>query len=357
RIFKVNEAITIDNQFDGARFSNLTVLNDSVISITTTPENEPINSSPWYALRLVSALDKSPTSLTICIDYPHKYKHRYWPNISVDQKSWSRVDSTAVKISEDSQQLTIKLSLISDTIWIAAQPIVSSTTVGTWCDSLSHAENVKSSSAGLSMLGRKLPFLKIGSGKKTIVILSRQHPPEVTGFFALKYFLNEILVNELSDKFLKEYCFLVYPLVNPDGVDLGHWRHNAAGVDLNRDWQYYKQPEVNAIANHIINTLNDDRLEIVLGLDFHSTWYDVYYSTDRTLKTKNRKFTDEWFQYIENNIPEYKVKDAPSGLQSPVSKGWFVAQFNVPGITYEIGDNTPMEFIKEKSSVTAEGLM
>jgi hypothetical protein len=30
---------------------------------------------------------------------------------------------------------------------------------------------------------------------------------------------------------------------NPDGVDKGHWRLNDGGVDLNRDWGPFTQPE------------------------------------------------------------------------------------------------------------------
>ena len=41
---------------------------------------------------------------------------------------------------------------------------------------------------------------------------------------------------------------IVYPLMNPDGVDEGHWRHNTGGIDLNRDWAHYNQPETRQVA-------------------------------------------------------------------------------------------------------------
>ncbi|MEP1033318.1 M14 family zinc carboxypeptidase [Ekhidna sp.] len=355
--YQIGKHLTIDNQFKGARLNDLVLQNDSVISITTKPENEPINSSPWYAFRIVARDSLTIQNLTIDIRYPKDHKHRYWPNVSLDMKKWARMDSVDTQVADDTLSVSVRLKLISDTIWIAAQPVISSEHVQLWCDSLSKHVAVRSTSAGISKEGRSLPFLKIGQGKKAIIIFSRQHPPEVTGFLALQFFLNELLTNDLSSTFLNEYCLLVYPLMNPDGVDLGHWRHNAAGVDLNRDWAYYRQPEVKAVADHIVNTINTAKLDVVLGLDFHSTWHDVYYTTDRSLKTKNPTFTDKWFQYLEANIAGYKVKDAPSGLRAPVSKGWFVSQFNIPGITYEIGDNTSLEFNKKKSSVAAEGLM
>jgi murein tripeptide amidase MpaA len=35
---------------------------------------------------------------------------------------------------------------------------------------------------------------------------------------------------------LKEFEFIVIPMVNPDGVIYGNFRTNLAGLDLNRQW-------------------------------------------------------------------------------------------------------------------------
>jgi murein tripeptide amidase MpaA len=35
---------------------------------------------------------------------------------------------------------------------------------------------------------------------------------------------------------LGEYYFRMVPMVNPDGVALGNYRTNFAGLDLNRKW-------------------------------------------------------------------------------------------------------------------------
>ena len=66
--------------------------------------------------------------------------------------------------------------------------------------------------------------------------------------------------------------------MNPDGVDLGHWRHNSGGVDLNRDWSKYHQKEIKTTVDFISKTLKASNSKLVLGLDFHSTYYDVFYT-------------------------------------------------------------------------------
>ena len=345
----------IDNQFDGARINALTFENDSTISIRIDPENEPINKSPWYAFRLWST--NGTKKIKVTLDYFEDYTHRYWPKISTDRTSWTRLSEDLVSVPEDKLTATLELTITQDTTWISAQPLETSQDVRKWSNEIV-AKKGTLSSIGKSKKGRDLLFVRIGKGKKAVVLLCRQHPPEVTGYYAFQSFV-ETLVDgsKLSKKFLKKHTVLIYPLLNPDGVDMGHWRHSTGGIDLNRDWAYYRQPEIKQIADHIVKTAADENLEVVSGLDFHSTLYDVYYTTDRTLDTKWKTFTDRWLNYIEEALDNYEVNDEPSGLGSPVSKGWFITQFNIPGITYEIGDDTPIDFVNKKGKAAAESLM
>lgn len=346
----------IDNQFDGARISDLTFINDFTVSIQIDPENEPINKSPWYAFRLWTNGETKNVSITL--NYFEGYQHRYWPKSSNDRVNWSRLPDEVVQIAADTLSASFSITVNSDTTWIAAQPLETSENVRAWSNKVAEHELGEFSVIGKSRKDRDLMHVRLGQGKRAVVLISRQHPPEVTGYYALQSFIGEIIKDtDLSTDFLEKHTVLMYPLLNPDGVDMGHWRHNTGGVDLNRDWAYYRQSEIRQIADHIVKTVNEEGLEVVAGLDFHSTLYDVYYTTDREVNTKFPSFTDDWLQYIADNIPDYEINDQPSGLGSPVSKGWFITQFNVPGITYEIGDDTSKEFIQKKGKVAAVGLM
>ncbi len=347
----------VDNKFDGARLNALEFVNDSTISIQIDPENSPINPSPWYAFRLWTNNGESK-NVTITIDYFENVKHRYWPKISDDRKSWSELDESQVSVAADTLSVTFSFNVKPDTTWVAAQPLETSEDVRAWSKEIASNKLGSFDVIGKSRMEKDLMHIKLGKGKKTVVLISRQHPPEVTGYYALKAFVERIADDsKLSKKFLKKYTVHIYPLLNPDGVDMGHWRHNTGGIDLNRDWGYYRQPEIKQTVDHIANTVKQNNSEVAAGLDFHSTYYDVYYTTSRSMETKYRNFTDDWLSYIESNIDGYEVNDQPSGLGSPVSKGWFITQFNIPGITYEIGDDTPPEFIEKKGKVSAEGMM
>lgn len=360
-VFKLSETLYVDNDFKGARLSKVELINDTLISVLINPENSPINTSPWYAFRLWST-DQLPQPMTVHISYQEDFKHRYWPKTSTSGDNWVRADSSNVRIAGDTASVFLTITVPQDTIWIAAQQIVNSDHVANWSEKISKNGKASFSKAGKTKGKRKLPFIQITNGslkgKDIIVCLSRQHPPEVTGYFALQYFIEKILDgSELSDQFLSKYAILVYPLMNPDGVDQGHWRHNSGGIDLNRDWAYYHQTETQQVANHVVKKVKKSKGKVALGLDFHSTYYDVYYTTANEVAVRNQTFTDQWLDYIINHIPDYEPRVAPSEIGAPVSKGWFVTQFDAPGITYEIGDNTPKEFIKLKSEVAADGMM
>lgn len=359
KIFQLkNLGIYVSNNFDGARLNGLKKDNDSTALVIINPENEPINNSAYFAFKAWSI---SPKICYFTFKYPKGYKHRYLPKLKKN-KTWKPLDSTNY-FKKDSI-VTIKVFLDKQPVTIAAQEIQSSKDVKNWYTNLIKGKEsyVYFKNYGTSKLGRDLPVLDIYKGNKkekpVVVLLTRQHPPEVTGYFAFQEFLQTILnESQLSNDFLNKYRVLAFPILNPDGVDLGHWRHNAGGVDTNRDWSKYNQPEVKQTVRYITKQIKQNNSNIVLGLDFHSTWYDVFYTNKIRKGTTLPNFIDDWFASLEKNIPNYKVNEKSGNSTKPVSKGWFLKGHNAVGITYEIGDATPRNKIKLIGKVTAKQMM
>lgn len=345
------------NQFDGARLNGLKKLNDSTAIVVIEPENQPINNSGYYAFK---AWSKMPKPFYFTFQYPKGYKHRYIPKLRKNA-SWKPLD--AEYVFKNDSIVTIKVNLDKQPLTIAAQELQTSTDVKNWYTALIQGKDyVHFKNFGKSKLGRDLPVLDIYKGEKKgkpiVVLMTRQHPPEVTGFFAYKEFLQTILnESKLASDFLNKYRVLAFPIMNPDGVDLGHWRHNAGGVDTNRDWSKYHQTEVRQTVNFITKQMKKDNAELLLGLDFHSTYEDVFYTNKIREGTTLPNFIDDWFAALEANIPNYKVNEAAGNSTKPVSKGWFLYGHNAVGITYEIGDATPRDRIKLIGKVTAEQMM
>ncbi len=356
--YSIGDAIFADNQFDGARLNNFTQVNDSTFQVTILPENEPINKSPHYAFRIWS---KQAKTIYVKLNYPTS-KHRYIPKLSKDGISWKPIDSMAYQLIDSTKNALLKIDINPNKLWISAQEIKTSTEAIHWSRQIATHKDVSFKVIGKSKLKRDLIGLDMytgdSKGKDIIVVLSRQHPPEITGYLAMQSFVEELLKeHRLQKDFRAKYRILVYPLLNPDGVDLGHWRHNAGGIDLNRDWAYYRQEEVKTIVNSIVDIANESKSKVILGLDFHSTQEDLYYSFSDDMHSSIYPFKDYWIHAIDDAIPNYTPDDQPFPLNQPISKGWFFKQFNAESLTYEIGDETPRDFIDLKARVAAREMM
>lgn len=358
KVYTIAEkAVFVDNLFDGARLNDFQHINQDTFQAHISPENKPINSSPYYAFRLWS---NQAQKIVVALNYDDA-KHRYAPKISRDGMNWTLLDTTKVQLDTAGVNAFLQLDISTDTLWVAAQELQNSTHVKNWCMEQAKLSAVTFNVAGKSKQGRDMLHLDIGDGdarkKDIIAIISRQHPPEVTGYLAMKAFIEEILADTpLSNDFRKKYHVLVYPLMNPDGVDLGHWRHNTGGIDLNRDWAYYHQPEVKQVANHIVKIAKQQNSKVILGIDFHSTYYDVLYTNSQSAKNLPR-FKDYWVAGFREVMSGEKVRESPSKVGAPVSKGWFLTQLDAEGIVYEVGDETPRDLIKKKGRTAAIEMM
>ena len=353
-----DSGVSFSNQFEGARLNAVDQLNDSVFIVTILPENEPINHSPYYAFDVWSS---SPKEITLKFKYPEQYKHRYVPKIK-SNGVWSVADSLAFQFDENFSSLKLQTNPIAKTV--SGQELHTSSDVYSWVDQLIKGKGnyVRSKTIGKTRLKRPFKVLDIYKGtpenKPVLVLLTRQHPPEVTGYFAFQAFLSTILEeNQLTTSFLEHYRILAFPLMNPDGVDLGHWRHNAGGVDTNRDWSFYHQPEIKTTVDYITQILKKNNSKLVLGLDFHSTWYDIFYTNKERESTAFPEFLPKWFSALEQNIPNYKVNEKSSNSNKPVSKGWFLYGHNAFGVAYEIGDDTPRDRIQLIGMESAKAMM
>ena len=359
KVFSFSKSgVYFSNDFQGARLNAVKQLNDSTFILSIWPENEPINSSPFYAFKIWGETSKN---VFLEFDYPTGYEHRYVPKILTDE-NWMIADSISFQQSEEKSVL--RLVLDNKAKIVSGQELNSSDTVYQWVENLieGKADFVRFKEIGKTKLNRPFKVIDINKNnsknKPIVVFTTRQHPPEVTGYFAFQSFITNILEeSELSSAFLEKYRILAFPLMNPDGVDLGHWRHNSGGVDLNRDWSKYNQKEIKNTVNFITKTLKKNNSELVLGIDFHSTYYDVFYTNEERASTTMPNFLDEWFMGLENNIPNYKVNEQASNSKQPVSKGWFLNAHMAVGVTFEIGDNTPRDRIRLIGKEAAKSMM
>lgn len=351
------------NDFQGARLNGMVKLNDTLYTALITSENTPVNGSPWYAFKVWAGKTKE---ITIKLTYQQGSRHRYPPKLSKDGNVWTSVEpADAKKIFEEDSlpgEYQFKLKVGRDTTWVAAQELFTSKHASLWLNELKKKPKSSTEIIGYSRLGKPLTVVRMGnpSSKKRMLVIGRQHPPEVTGQYAMKAFVETLNSGTaLSAKFLDDYLVYVIPLMNPDGVDDGNWRHNDGGIDLNRDWDAFIQPESSAVRDFLKKEITDKGNQLIFSIDFHSTQDDIYYRVDPKMKGNMPNLISDWLTKTQEQIPGYvpNVKALYSGGGTFTAFSYFFKQYGTESLVYEIGDNTPRDFIKHKGEVSAEILM
>jgi cytosolic carboxypeptidase protein 6 len=350
------DGVTFRSDFPGARVNEYARLDNGEFELTIRPENTPINNSAWYAFQVVS--DQAKT-ITVRLTYENG-THRYHPQVSTDGRNWSRLDDSAVQRSTDKRQAVIRLDVGTDPLWVAGQELIGRERLEGWMEKLAELPFVKQSVIGRSIENRPIYSLQITESDDPghVVVIGRQHPPEVTGTLGLMAFVDRLVETDAkAAEFRKAFQVTVVCLVNPDGVDRGYWRSNVNGVDLNRDWGKFAQPETRAVRDHVLPLHQPPDRRIYLWLDFHSTHQDVFYTQPDETETFPPLFTRQWLEALDRRTPGYSVRRVNSAGGKQTSMQWAHRTFGAPAITYEFGDNTDRAEIRQVARTAAEEMM
>ena len=350
------DTVKIDFNFSGSGNLSCEVIKSDYIKIFINPElDDSINPSPWFAFRK----SEHSKSIKLALDYKN-YHHRYHPKISIDKKSWNKIDEANISKKENGKIVVIDFLPSSQKNYVASQELITNFWYNKWYNELENSGRVRREVIGFSVLKNPIPmfFVEKNINNPYILILGRQHPPEVTGAFAMRGFINQLLnKNSLSDSFLKNYNILFVPLMNPDGVMNGYWRYNENKKDLNRDWGIFIQPETDAVNKKLTELKNK---KLALFIDFHSTFKNLFYISDIAEESPLKNFLKDWLLDSRKSLSEtnYKYEIINSlNKDNGVSKNYIYNKYKIPSVTYEVSDNEDRDVIQQSSSILAINLM
>lgn len=316
--------------FEGASASACAVIGGADFALLITPEHAPpINPSPWYAFGYETSSD-APVRVTL------RYlggEHRYAPKWSSGDGVWRDLPSEP---AADGKGAVIRLPQGKGII--AAQEILTPADARADLARWSAATGASVFTLGRSHDGRPIEAIRLGraDAPRLLIIVGRQHPPEVTGAMALEAFVDALV--ERAQGF-GDLQVLVVPMLNPDGAVRGHWRANRGGIDLNRDWGGFTQPETRAVKAWL--DALPAAVKPVVMLDFHSTHTNlVYVQSEAQMDAAQRRFLADWLEGQEQAVPGYpftlEPRDANPG--SGTTKNWFHRTYGIPAYTYEVAD-------------------
>ncbi|WP_375290145.1 M14 family metallopeptidase [Qipengyuania sp.] len=332
--------------FEGASAAPCVVGGPRDFTLLISPEHAPpINPSPWYAFRYEAA-EGAPLTLTL------KYlegRHRYAPKLTNE----GGITEIAVRVGPEGKDAV--LSLPSGRGTVSAQPILGPAYYEDLLTRLAADFSARREDLGRTLDGRAIEGVRMGSpdAPHLLILLGRQHPPEVTGHYAMEPFLEQIGRRLSEDTALSaRYQVVAIPLLNPDGVVHGNWRANRGGVDLNRDWGAFSQPETRAVRNWLASLPSSVRP--VMMIDFHSTGRNLFYVQGDEASPTQALMIRKWLEGKERAFPGYDFTLEPRNANpgSGTSKNWFHETYAIPAITYEVGDDTS----REAASAAAQSL-
>lgn len=317
----------------GAPPSACAVTGERAFTVLVTPEHAPpINPSPWYAFRYDAGGD-GPVTVTL------RYlggAHRYAPKWNDGSGVWQDLPAAP---TEDGKGAVLRLPAGRGVI--AAQEIITPDDAAADLARWSAATGAGVFTLGTSHDGRAVNAIRLGraDAPRLVVLIGRQHPPEVTGAIAMRAFVDALVERAGTGGGLGDLQFLIVPMLNPDGAVRGHWRANRGAVDLNRDWGAFTQPETRAVKAWL------DALPLavrpVLMLDFHSTRTNLFYvQGPDEADAAQQAFLAAWLGGQENALAGYPFTLEPRNANpgSGTTKNWFHTAYGIPAYTYEVAD-------------------
>ncbi len=245
-------------------------------------------------------------------------------------------------------------------------------------------------SIGYSVLGRSIPYIRIGRGQKEVFYNASFHAnewittPVLMRFiedYSAQYALNGRLNQFSARQLFNAVSLYIVPMVNPDGVDLvtgglqtvdnpyksaqeiaksfpeipfpSGWKANIDGVDLNLQfpagWQEAKRikyaqgftkpaprdfvgegPLVAREALAVYNFTLQHNFRLVIA--YHTQGQEIYW-TFRNYNPPMAEFIGQQF----SGVSGYELAEVPYNSSFAGYKDWFIQNYNRPGYTIEAG--------------------
>ncbi|AIT81360.1 M14 family metallopeptidase [Novosphingobium pentaromativorans] len=267
----------------------------------------------WFHFRVSGAQGREVTLRITGLNgsaYPMGWAS-YNAAVSEDRRFWGRAAGQWDE-SRDGGTLTITYRPSGDLAWFAYFAPFSMERHHDLVARIAAADGVAYSCLGTTLDGQPVDCLEMGEGPVHVWLYARQHPGESMAEWWMEGSL-DLLADPASSvgRELRRRCRLhVVPNANPDGSRRGHLRTNAAGVNLNREWNEPsagRSPEVLAIRKAM------DASGVDFAMDVHGdeaipAVFLAGFEGIPSLKPEQKEGYDRYAALLERRTPDFQTK-------------------------------------------------
>lgn len=335
--------IVISDRFDGGNIDIIDISNPSDIKLSIKKDNAS-DFLQWFHFRLEGDIGQH---CTINIVNAGQSSYPSWQGYNVCT-SWDRQDWFRTPSQFDNNVLSFEIELQHNTVYFAYFAPYSHER---HLDLLSWAQldpRAQGETIGQTTEGRAMSLLRISESeapKHKVWVIARQHPGETMAEWFIEGMLHALLDedNPLAKMLLRNTEFYVVPNMNPDGAFRGNLRTNAAGANLNREWQepsMETSPEVFLVRERMMKEGGDLFLDIhgdeeipynfVAGCEGNPSYDKRHAMLENTFKNAFASISPD-FQDV-HGYP----KDEPGQANMMLAANWLGEHFKTLSYTIEM---------------------
>ena len=333
-------SISVNAAFDGGNIRVVAVQGDRLdLEIVRDRDSDFFQ---WFYFRVAGAKGRALTLRILNAGgsaYPFGWPG-YRARMSEDRIAWRQIDT-----SYTDGVLEFRCTPSHDLAWFAYFAPYTMEQHDALVARIAARPGVIHRELGRSLDGRAIDCLTIGEGAKPVWLYARQHPGESMAEWWMEGALERLTdaADPITAALLQKCTFHVVPNMNPDGTFRGHLRTNAAGVNLNREWNEpspERSPEVLCVRDAM------DGTGVVFAMDVHgdeaipANFFAGYEGIERWSDAFGEKFY-EFGRRLAAHTPDFQTqqgyaKSAPGKANLSMSTNQVAQRFGAVAMTLEM---------------------